>query len=115
MVGQTSVRTLSPKRGMHFKTVRGEGSKVDNFYKRRPGILQLVSESVSGLWWGKPDGGANLSEDAESQGGTRFKTVRGEGSKADNFYKRRPALLHSKSYWEFLFTKFGNQFHIQEK
>ncbi|MCD9642560.1 hypothetical protein HAX54_029432 [Datura stramonium] len=76
-----------------FKTVRGEGSKWDNFFKRRPGMLQLVSELVPGRWWGKLDGGANLSEDAKSQGGTRFKTVRGEGSKEDNFYKQRPGLL----------------------
>ncbi|MCD9642559.1 hypothetical protein HAX54_029431 [Datura stramonium] len=73
--------------------MRGEGSKADNFYNRRPRLLQLVSESVPCRWWGKPDGGANLIEDAESQGGTHFKTVRGEGSKADNFYKRRPRLL----------------------
>ncbi|MCD9645943.1 hypothetical protein HAX54_035363, partial [Datura stramonium] len=76
----------------HFKTVRAGGSKADNFYKRWPGLLQLVSEPVPGWWWGKPNGGqtsartlspkggwyqsrcragggANLSEDAESQGG----------------------------------------------
>ncbi|MCE3051211.1 hypothetical protein HAX54_049119, partial [Datura stramonium] len=54
---------------MHFKTVRGGGSKVENFYKRWPGLLQLVLEMVPGRWWGKPNGGANLSEDAESQWG----------------------------------------------
>ncbi|MCD7464026.1 hypothetical protein HAX54_051932 [Datura stramonium] len=68
--------------------MRGEGSKADNFYKQWLVLLQLVSESVSGRWWVKPDGGANLSEDAESQreGRTCFKTVRGESSKANNFY-----------------------------
>ncbi|MCE2055036.1 hypothetical protein HAX54_041817, partial [Datura stramonium] len=49
-----------------FKTVRGKGSKVDNFYKWWPGLLQFVSEPVSGQWWVKPDGGANLSKDVES-------------------------------------------------
>ncbi|MCD9638563.1 hypothetical protein HAX54_022620, partial [Datura stramonium] len=39
MVRQTSVRTLNFKRRMstRLKTVRDEGSKADNFYKRWPG------------------------------------------------------------------------------
>ncbi|MCD9559290.1 hypothetical protein HAX54_017161, partial [Datura stramonium] len=61
-----------------LKTVRCEGSKVDNFYKLRPGLLQLVSEPVSGRWWGKPNGGANLSEDAESRGGVSVRLALGE-------------------------------------
>ncbi|MCD7459596.1 hypothetical protein HAX54_041408, partial [Datura stramonium] len=49
-----------------FKIVRGEGSKEDNLYKWWTGLLQLVSESALGQWWGKSDGEANLNEDAES-------------------------------------------------
>ncbi|MCD7470897.1 hypothetical protein HAX54_011099, partial [Datura stramonium] len=61
-----------------FKTVRGEGSKVEKFYKWWPGLLQLVSELMPGRWWGKADVGANLNEDAESQGGVSVRLALGE-------------------------------------
>ncbi|MCD9638501.1 hypothetical protein HAX54_022507 [Datura stramonium] len=62
---------------MRFKTVRGE-PQSGQFLQAVVWAVTVVSDPVPGRWWGKPDGGANLTEDAGSQGGTRFKTVRGE-------------------------------------
>ncbi|MCD9645008.1 hypothetical protein HAX54_033636, partial [Datura stramonium] len=38
----------------------------------------LVSELVSGRWCGKPNGGENLSQEVESQGGVSVRLALGE-------------------------------------